>query len=298
MLEFLKRLLCKHDYKFFCNIYGDDIIRLGGKRSMSRCPKCGDYKLFDKLQTEECKMGKFYDAYEEMKNRGKDVGSYTSSDQDKMNQGVKIPLKTAGYPVDNKPNNIKRFELLGAEKALLYARKNADYGDSFNKSLDEDGLLVAKIRLGDKYLRFCQLINNPAQVTEEKLRETLIDLSNYADMTIMWLDDKEELDNKKMKEMGMFAPVPPVLSPKTPKHNDELDAMGYAIKHMYHINAGADLDGDIVHEGIKTSNPNLVDLNDGNTYNIHIHADASMTPEKITSLVNESMKRIGVRDFE
>jgi hypothetical protein len=92
----------------------------------------------------------------------------------------------------NKPENVKRFERLGEEKAALYARKNADYGNSFDKSLDEDGLLVLKIRLGDKFSRFCQLLKNPAQVTEEKLRETLIDLSNYADMGILWLDAKEE----------------------------------------------------------------------------------------------------------
>jgi hypothetical protein len=91
-----------------------------------------------------------------------------------------------------KPSNVKRFELLGAEKALLFAKKNKDYGNSFDKSLDEDGLLVAKIRMMDKMLRFAQLIKNPAEVTDEKIRDTLIDLSNYADMTIMWMDAKEE----------------------------------------------------------------------------------------------------------
>lgn len=100
-----------------------------------------------------------------------------------------------------KPDNIKRFELLGAEKTMLYARKNADYGNSFDKSLDEDGLLVAKIRMMDKLLRFSQLIKHPVQVTEETLRETLIDLSNYADMTIMWMDAKEEAEAMERVKM-------------------------------------------------------------------------------------------------
>jgi hypothetical protein len=288
MRDLIKRLFCKHDYQFVRNIYGDEIITFGWKRSISKCTKCGNYKLFDNLQTEECKMGKFYDTYQQIKEREEEVKELHR--RGLRSEGVNIPVKPVvfadgvKYPADDKPENIKRFELLGAEKALLYARKNADYGDSFNKSLDEDGLLVAKIRLGDKFLRFSQLINNPAQVTEEKLRETLIDLSNYTDMTIMWLDAKEESDNMK-------------------KHDDAMDALAHAV-----VASGADWDGDFVDghyvnlkEGvvkpIKATNPNLVDA-DNNVYNIHIHADASMTPEKIASLVNDSMKKIGVRNHE
>ena len=37
-------------------------------------------------------------------------------------------------------------------------QKNLAYGDSFSKSLDEDGLLVLKIRLGDKLNRVSSLI--------------------------------------------------------------------------------------------------------------------------------------------
>lgn len=74
----------------------------------------------------------------------------------------------------------------------LYARKNQDYGNSFDKSLDEDGLLVLKIRLGDKYKRFSQLISNDQMVGDESMRDTLIDLANYALMGVMWMDKNEE----------------------------------------------------------------------------------------------------------
>lgn len=74
----------------------------------------------------------------------------------------------------------------------LYCRKNKDYGDSFAKSLDEDGLLVAKIRIGDKVNRYSTLMKNKvdAQVKEETLVDTLIDMANYTIMTIMWIEDK------------------------------------------------------------------------------------------------------------
>lgn len=51
---------------------------------------------------------------------------------------------------------------------------------------------MAKIRLGDKYKRFSQLINNQSYVTEESVRDTLIDLANYAIMTIMWMERDNE----------------------------------------------------------------------------------------------------------
>lgn len=173
---------------------------------------------------------------------------YTSKYQDLLNDGISLEhVEMYAKQQKEKSDNVKRFELLGAEKAMLYARKNADYGDSFNKSLDEDGLLVAKIRLGDKYSRFCQLIKNPAQVTEEKLRETLIDLSNYADMTIMYMDEKEEAEQarKMMEHISNAYSSTPAGSVGV---NDCMDATTYGIKYVSgaEVPAGADLDGDIV----------------------------------------------------
>lgn len=42
MIAFFKRLFCKH-YKvtFVRNIYGDEIIERGWKRSLWKCVKCG-----------------------------------------------------------------------------------------------------------------------------------------------------------------------------------------------------------------------------------------------------------------
>lgn len=96
--------------------------------------------------------------------------------------------------VNNVEENVKRFELVTDEMTKLFARKNKDYGNSFEISLDEDGLLVAKIRLQDKLQRFAQLINNQAEVKDESIRDTIIDLANYAAMTVMWMDAQAELE--------------------------------------------------------------------------------------------------------
>ena len=84
-----------------------------------------------------------------------------------------------------------RFRFITEEMVTLYSKKNTDYGDAFTQSLDEDGLLVSKIRLKDKLNRFAKLIENDALVNDESMRDTLIDMANYAVMTMMWLDDNE-----------------------------------------------------------------------------------------------------------
>jgi hypothetical protein len=74
------------------------------------------------------------------------------------------------------------------EKHDIFVRKNQDYGNSFAEQFQEYGLLSAVIRLDDKLRRLKQLLKNEAQVKDESIRDTLVDLSNYADMTVMELD--------------------------------------------------------------------------------------------------------------
>lgn len=86
---------------------------------------------------------------------------------------------------------LHKFDKVTDEMRDIHERKNKDYGRSFDKSLDEDGLLVAKIRLGDKFSRFSNLIKNAAVVKDESVRDTLIDMANYAIMTVMWMEAQE-----------------------------------------------------------------------------------------------------------
>lgn len=71
----------------------------------------------------------------------------------------------------------------------LYARKNHDYGDSFHQTFVEEGMAMARIRLGDKFNRFKTLSRNGEQrVNDESIRDTLIDLANYAIMTVLEME--------------------------------------------------------------------------------------------------------------
>lgn len=71
----------------------------------------------------------------------------------------------------------------------LYKRKNADYGDSFGKTFVEEGMAMPRIRLADKLERFKRLTRTGVQnVKDESVRDTLIDLANYAIMTIVEME--------------------------------------------------------------------------------------------------------------
>ena len=76
------------------------------------------------------------------------------------------------------------------ELNALYARKNHDYGDSFHQTFIDEGFAMSRIRLADKFNRFKTLSRDrEARVKDESIRDTLIDLANYAIMTVLEMDD-------------------------------------------------------------------------------------------------------------
>jgi len=70
----------------------------------------------------------------------------------------------------------------------IYRRKNADYGDSFGKSFAKHGLYSAVIRLEDKFNRLENLVSKNAEVQDETITDTLLDMANYAIMAIIELE--------------------------------------------------------------------------------------------------------------
>ena len=76
----------------------------------------------------------------------------------------------------------------------IYERKNSDYNDSFGKSFTEYGMAMPCIRLEDKLNRLKALTvhNKKQSVNDESIQDTLLDLANYAIMTVIEMQIKEE----------------------------------------------------------------------------------------------------------
>ncbi|MDF2883548.1 MAG: hypothetical protein K0R54_4105 [Clostridiaceae bacterium] len=73
----------------------------------------------------------------------------------------------------------------------IYVAKNKDYGDSFGEGFKEYGLIMPAIRLDDKLSRYKQLIKHEAEVKDESITDTLLDLANYCIMTIIEIENKD-----------------------------------------------------------------------------------------------------------
>lgn len=95
-------------------------------------------------------------------------------------------------------DNIDYHQSICDELNVLYTKKNHDYGDSFHDTYTKFGPVVSAIRLTDKYNRFCNLLKSEVKsledemMVDESLRDTLMDLANYAVMTVMEIDRKNE----------------------------------------------------------------------------------------------------------
>ena len=98
-------------------------------------------------------------------------------------------------------NKTDKMALLMREMLKTYRDKNADYGDSFAKSYEEFGLTAPVVRMSDKMERLKSLSKAEARVKDESKRDTLIDLANYAMMTVVEIEEEER--NKKNRPNWM-----------------------------------------------------------------------------------------------
>ena len=131
-------------------------------------------------------------------NWGKSRTAAIEAAKDYMDKGIEHPWVTY-TPVTPKfdPDNVHAHLEVCGELNVVYERKNADYGDSFAQSLDKHGLIAAIVRMDDKLNRVTSLNSSgDIQVTDESLRDTVMDLANYAIMTVMWMDSIKEEHTK------------------------------------------------------------------------------------------------------
>ena len=96
-------------------------------------------------------------------------------------------------------SKVERHQKLCAELNDLYRRKNADYGDSFHQTYMEEGYAMCRIRLSDKLNRFKRLSQSGIlRVKDESMRDTLLDLANYALMTVLELDAEHNTESGEL----------------------------------------------------------------------------------------------------
>ena len=84
-------------------------------------------------------------------------------------------------------DRVQQMKDIQAEALALFIKKNADYGDAFAKY----GVIGVIIRMQDKLHRAIMITNTGVNlVKDEGIRDTLIDLHNYAAMALMLINEQ------------------------------------------------------------------------------------------------------------
>lgn len=119
-----------------------------------------------------------------------------------------------------------------------FCKKNSDYGNSFEASLDKHGIVASIVRMSDKMNRLEALTDDSRtqQVGSESLLDTLEDLSNYAAMTACWLKGVRAEDGEE-ETICIMGDDKPIIIRKNgkdiiPDDDNAVDAMRYAAEDM------------------------------------------------------------------
>lgn len=84
-------------------------------------------------------------------------------------------------------NNIDLHKKMLDDMHTLYITKNHDYGNSVHDTYEKYGLTSFLVRIEDKLNRARTLNKAEAQVNDEKIEDTLMDMANYAILAVMEL---------------------------------------------------------------------------------------------------------------
>ena len=96
------------------------------------------------------------------------------------------------YEEESKTDKYARHKEITDYMHKTYVSKNKDYGNSFERTHKEIGERASLGRIADKFYRLQNIILNDEQhVEDETVKDTLIDMANYAIMFAMELEETE-----------------------------------------------------------------------------------------------------------
>lgn len=97
------------------------------------------------------------------------------------------------HPILPNPTKQSAIETIDAECMDIMRRKNKDYGQD---NIGKFGVYGVVVRMNDKLERIINLVKRPdyeGAVVDESLEDTLLDLRNYAVITLLLLREQWDL---------------------------------------------------------------------------------------------------------
>ena len=105
-----------------------------------------------------------------------------------FNERVNEPTETGETPM----KKYERHSEITNQLNEIYIAKNTDYGDAFGDTFKKLGIISAVTRIADKTNRLMSLsakTEAERNVKDETIKDTLMDLANYALMTLIEMEE-------------------------------------------------------------------------------------------------------------
>lgn len=124
---------------------------------------------------------------------------------------------------DNTPDRISQMQSVQKEAFETFLKKNKDYGDAF-ATYGPVGVIV---RIGDKIARLTSVTSSGVNlVQDETIRDTLMDLHNYAAMAVMLLDEGKNVNDTVSVETINLPCAPEVVEEISEQEQVSHDSVG------------------------------------------------------------------------
>lgn len=101
---------------------------------------------------------------------------------------AKVAISSSTQKTANKKTDADRFKEITDKMFETFKAKNNDYGSSFSNLFKECGMTYAYGHMAEKLERVKSLMKDEAKVKGEGMKDSLLDLANYAILTVMEIE--------------------------------------------------------------------------------------------------------------
>lgn len=105
---------------------------------------------------------------------------------------AKVAISSSAQKTANKKTDADRFKEITDKMFETFKAKNHDYGSSFSNLFKECGMTYAYGHMAEKLERVKSLMKDEAKVKGEGTKDSLLDLANYAILTVMEIEKNEK----------------------------------------------------------------------------------------------------------
>ena len=135
-----------------------------------------------------CKGNTFRLSTEDVIGRGEILEKFSRVSKKECFMSSKHSPDFLDFLMMSSTGDVETFRAITNKMCNTFEVKNHDYGDSFHKLFEECGMTYAYGHIAEKLERVKSLMKDDAKVNGESMRDSLLDLANYAILTIMELD--------------------------------------------------------------------------------------------------------------